>query len=93
MRLLCALLAGLGVRDPVIAWVLAATVLATPLLPYATMQPVRAGTTARPVTRATATRAVSQRVSRLGDTRIRKERKRNDDAINSAGTAATRSVA
>lgn len=39
LLLLRALLAGLGVRDPVIAWVLAATVLATPLLPYATMQP------------------------------------------------------
>ena len=39
LLLLRALLAGLGVRDPVIAWVLAATVLATPLLQYATLQP------------------------------------------------------
>lgn len=39
LLLLRALFAGLGVRDPVIAWVLAATVLATPLLQYATLQP------------------------------------------------------
>ncbi|HMQ75133.1 MAG TPA: hypothetical protein PKE21_01770 [Flavobacteriales bacterium] len=39
LLLLRALLTGLGVRDVVIAWVLAATVLATPLLQYATLQP------------------------------------------------------
>lgn len=39
LLLVRALLSGLGVRDAVVAWVLAATVMATPLLQYATLQP------------------------------------------------------